>query len=260
MNFIRNLIFNINYLFCRDTKTDSGYGLYIRVDENKKWLMHPHHEINVFQLHPYHIFLFGPPKGWMRFNRVKPPRIGVYQYFDPNIGAGPISGAFSHNGLEYGIVDGKYTDIWHVKDMTEEEILEKQNEVKEWWKSHENDEEKTPWGFPSWIFNEKECFFEPPYPCPGIENGCMSDYDWNEETVTWDRIFENQYWTGIEGHTRFYIKIVNEMKENNCNKIVVEGGSIVGYENSETGERFSASEFMKKIQGGKSEPASLYGE
>lgn len=254
LNIIKNVIFLINQKYCKKS------GLYIQVDENNKWLTFPHGEINVWQLHPYHIFLFGPPKGWMEFVRVPPPKIGVYQYFDPNIGAGPISSAFSHNGVEYGIVDGKYTDIWHVKDMTKEEILKKQNQVKKQWKEEEKLD--IPFGFPSWIFNEKTCGFTPPYPCPGLEDGSIYDYDWNEETLTWDRIFEDLEWTGIKGSSRFYRKVTKEMEENNCNKIILDTNVIIGYENTTTGERVKISKELEEVQVKYVEPDPLlpYGE
>ena len=251
---IKNAIFLINQKYCKK----SGY--YIRVDENNKWLTFPHFEFNVWQLHPYHIFLFGPPKGWMEFVRVRPPKIGVYQYFDPNIGAGDISASFQHNGLEYGIVDGKYTDIWHVKDMTKEEILEKQNQSKKQWKEEEKLD--IPFGFPSWIFNEEVCDFDPPYPCPGLKNGCMNDYDWNEKTLTWDRIFENHEWTGIKGSTRFYRKLTKEMEENNCNKIITDKNIVVGYENTTKDEKFKVSKILCEVQVkvSKQDPFLLEGE
>ena len=146
--------------------------LYIQVDEQNNFINHPHFGSNLEQMYPNHDFESGPPEGWMEFIRVAPPEIGVYQKFDDNIGSN-IANAFQHNGLEYKIVDGKYTDVWHVLDMTEEEIAEKQQVTKESFAEYPN--------YASWTFNEEKCTFEPPveYPTDG------NLYRWDEETTSW---------------------------------------------------------------------------
>lgn len=143
--------------------------LYIKVDSNNMFIDHPHFERNVQKLYPDHDLNQGPPLGWMEFVRVPPPEIGPYQKFTDTIG-GNIALAFPHNGLEYAIVDGKYTDVWHVEDMTDAEKTEKQNAVKAEWAEN---------GFASWVFNEDTCGFEAPTPQP------EGDYYWNEETLSW---------------------------------------------------------------------------
>ena len=137
--------------------------LYVKVDENNKWVRHPNTEENLWYVFPYHIFLFGPPKGFMEFVRDDVPILKPYEMWNDTVGA-DISLAYSHNGLEYGIVDGKYTDIWHAVEMTEEEIKEKQEYFKEMWKVQEKKDSNQ--GFPSWVFNEKTCRFDPPTPSP----------------------------------------------------------------------------------------------
>ena len=147
--------------------------LYIKVDENNVFIDHPHLASNLVQLYPDHDFDQGPPSGWMEFVRVAPPEIGVYQKFTETIG-GNIALAFPHNGLEYAIVDGKYTDVWHVEDMTEEEKLEKQNATKAFFAENFPD-------WTSWTFNEETCDMEPPVARP--TDGQV--YTWNEESQTW---------------------------------------------------------------------------
>lgn len=145
--------------------------LYIKVDENNMFVDHPHLESNVRQLYPDHDLTAGPPPGWMEFERVAPPELGPYQRFKESIG-GNIALAFSHNGLEYAIVDGKYRDVWHVEEFTEEEKLEKQEAVKAAWAAGPN--------YASWTLNEKTCAFEAPTPRPS--DGL---HRWDEATLSW---------------------------------------------------------------------------
>lgn len=147
--------------------------LYIKVDENNMYIDHPHFESNVRNLYPNHDFESGPPPGWMEFVRVEPPTIGVYDTFDETIG-GNIALAFEHNGLEYAIVDGKYTDVWHHRAMTDEEKLAKQNAVKERFAETLN--------YASWTFDEEKCQMVAPVDYPtDAEKPCT----WDEENQTW---------------------------------------------------------------------------
>jgi len=72
----------------------------------------------------------------------------------------------------YQWVDGVVKDVWDITQMTEQEILEKQNAVKVAWANHP---------YQSWVFNETICQFEAPiaYPDDGKK------YDWNEEQLAW---------------------------------------------------------------------------
>lgn len=108
----------------------------------------------------------------MEFERVAPPALGPYEKFDDSKG-GNIALAFPHNGLEYKIVDGKYTDVWHVLEMTAEEKLEKQAAVKAEWAVSPN------WS--SWTFNAQTCSYEPPVAKPDDGNS----YRWDETTTSW---------------------------------------------------------------------------
>lgn len=146
--------------------------LYIKVDQDGVFIDHPHLEENLLQLYPSHNFKEGPPDGWMEFVRVPPPNLDVYEKFDDTKG-GNIALAFPHNGLEYKIVDGKYTDVWHVLEMTAEEKIEKQEEVKAQWAVYPN------WN--SWTFDEETCSFVPPVAKPDDGNS----YRWDEATTSW---------------------------------------------------------------------------
>lgn len=152
--------------------------LYIKVDENNVHIGHPRFESNMKQVHPDHDFTQGPPEGYMRFERVEPPELGVYEKFDETVG-GNIALAFTHNGLSYDIVDGVYKDVWHVVPMTAEEITEKQNAVQALFA-----EIHPTWV--SWTFNAETCQMEPPVARPADFEDPDTRYIWNEETQTWD--------------------------------------------------------------------------
>lgn len=97
------------------------------------------------------------PSEFAKFVRVAPPKIGVYENYE---------------GLTYEMIDGVCTDVHYVVPMTQEQRLQKQNATKEEW-------EKI--GFPSWIFNEEFCRFDPPvkYPVDG------KNYFWDESELKW---------------------------------------------------------------------------
>lgn len=102
----------------------------------------------------------GPlPEGWVRFDRPTPPELGPYDLEKSSV---------------YGQVDGVWTDVWTVTAMTEEQKLEKQNQVKTWWAEN---------GFASWTFSEELCRFIPPVPMPEI-----GEHQWNEETRSWEPV------------------------------------------------------------------------
>jgi len=130
--------------------------LYIQVDENNNFINHPHLESNLRQLYSDHDFLSGAPSGWMVFERVEPPEIEVYEKFDETKG-GNIALAFNHNGLEYKIVDGVYKDVWHVVDMTADEKLEKQNQVKAEWSDFIATDAGS--AYAHYVFDEVTCRF-----------------------------------------------------------------------------------------------------
>jgi len=43
----------------------------------------------------------------------------------------------------------------------------------------------SPKPYPSWVLNEASCQWEAPVPCPGIP----AEYEWDETTLSWVKIF-----------------------------------------------------------------------
>lgn len=129
--------------------------LFIRIKDGQPF-EHPIMEDNFLQAFPG-IDANNLPQEFSRFERVEPPIPTVYEVYE---------------GVTYEWVDGIVKDVHHIRNMTEQEKLEKQNLAKAEWAQN---------GFASWIFNEDTCFWDPPVPCP--DDG--KAYEWNEETVSW---------------------------------------------------------------------------
>jgi hypothetical protein len=124
--------------------------LYIET-ENGQIKNHPAFEDNL-------IAAFGAvPEHWVPFVRIEPPKLGPYE---------------KNQTVTYELVNGVYTDVFHCEQMTAEEITAKQDEVKSSWAQR---------GYPSWVFNETTCIFDPPTPMP-TDN---KRYRWDESTTSW---------------------------------------------------------------------------
>lgn len=80
------------------------------------------------------------PAEFARFVRIAAPSIGPYE---------------KNQTVSYQLIDGVYTDVFSVEQMTAEEIAAKQQSVKDAWALD---------GLESWIFNKLTCAFEPPPP------------------------------------------------------------------------------------------------
>lgn len=129
--------------------------LYIQL-ENGNPINHPIVEDNLRQAFP-EMDLNNLPENFARFERVVPAMLGVYEI---------------NEGATYEWVDGVVKDVHHRRAMTIEERTAKQDEVKNTWQQT---------GFPSWIFNEETCAFDPPSPYPA--DGKF--YVWDEATTSW---------------------------------------------------------------------------
>ena len=159
--------------------------LFIKVDSNNTPINHPIWESNLRALLPE--FNFDSPfipNGYKLFERVLAPPIGIYEKFKEEIGE-DIAIAFPHNGLEYKYFpdEDKVKDVWHVRDLTDDEKKAKQDIVKDLWEVE---------GYPSWIWNEAKCQYEPPKDHPS--NGKL--YEWKESTQEWieyPREYDNAY-------------------------------------------------------------------
>lgn len=130
--------------------------LYIQI-KNGIAINHPALEQNLLQV-------FNTiPEDWAPFNRVLQPSndelpVGLYQV--------PV--------CTYVLADDgiSWQDQWTVRDMTEEEKIEKINRVLD----------TKP--FPSWIFDETTCSFISPIPYPN--DGKL--YVWNEQKIEWKEV------------------------------------------------------------------------
>lgn len=99
------------------------------------------------------------PPEFARFKRVEAPILGAYQ---------------KNQRVQYERnEDGVVCDVWYCDQMSEEEKIEKQNQVKNQWTENG--------GFASWTFDDETCSFVAPIPRPDDGNV----YFWNEESLSW---------------------------------------------------------------------------
>ena len=123
--------------------------LYIRI-ENGQPVEHPAIEENL-------LLAFGTiTENWEPFERIEPPVLGEYQKFDdPHV--------------TYEKINGVWTDVFHVIEMSVEEKEAKDKETKLrkinaaklfWAKLPQRD------NFSAWVFNEETVRYEPPIPRP----------------------------------------------------------------------------------------------
>jgi hypothetical protein len=129
--------------------------LYIRIVDNEIY-EHPILEDNFKQAFP-DIDTENLPAEFAVFERVDKPEIGLYEIYE---------------GVSYEWSENIVKDVHHVRNMTDEEKINLQNDTKETWAVE---------GFASWIFNEETCSFDPPVPYP--DDG--SAYAWSEEHLDW---------------------------------------------------------------------------
>ena len=131
--------------------------LYIETDENGNTKNHPAFEDNLIQA-------FGKvPDHWETFVRVERPIPSVYQVLDSQ-------------DPTYEKVNGVWTDVWALRDMTAEEKAAKQQAAKDLWAQRPNLA-----NFSAWTFNEATCQYEPPIPYP--TDGKI--YRWDGATNSW---------------------------------------------------------------------------
>lgn len=130
--------------------------LFIRIS-NGEPIGHPIIGENFRQAHP-NIDTNNLPPEYSKFERILPPILGPYE---------------KNQRVQYELgTDGIYRDVWYCDQMTSEEITSKQNETKDYWALH---------GYPSWIFDEVSCSFQPPVPYPSDGN----NYIWDESIISW---------------------------------------------------------------------------
>ena len=129
--------------------------LFIRIKDGQPF-EHPIFGDNFRQAFP-DVDVNNLPAEFARFVRVAAPVLGPYE---------------KNQTVSYQLIDGFYTDVFSVEQMTAEEIAVKQQTVKDAWALN---------GFASWAFNETTCAFEAPTPRP--TDGKI--YRWDEPTTSW---------------------------------------------------------------------------
>jgi hypothetical protein len=107
-----------------------------------------------------HIDTENLPPEFARFVRVAIPTIGVYEVYE---------------GASYGLVDGVYTDVHDVRQITEQEKTDKQDLVKNDWIANN--------GYASWHFDEETCRFRAPVEPPALTDD--KAYRWEETSLSW---------------------------------------------------------------------------
>lgn len=135
--------------------------LHIRIREGLP-VNHPALEDNLIQA-------FGKvPEDWQPFVRIEAPTLGVYD-------------VLAQPEPTYEFVNGVWTDVWHVREMTQEEKLQKQEMVKNQWNSRPNRQ-----NFLSWVFDEATCSFVAPVAKP--EDG--KQYFWDGASNSWKEVIQ----------------------------------------------------------------------
>ena len=135
--------------------------LFIRINDGQPF-EHPILAENFVQAFPG-IDVNNLPPEFARFERVARPTLGTYEVMDSD-------------EPTYELVDGIYKDVWHKRDMTEEERLAKQQAASNAWAAAPN-----AWNFTTWVFNEETCTYDPPVPKPEGE----TPYFWQGTTNSW---------------------------------------------------------------------------
>jgi len=143
--------------------------LYIET-ENGVTKNHPAFEDNLIQA-------FGSiPAHWEPFARVERPVLAVYEVFD------------SPELLTYAKVDGVWTDVWDVREMSPQEKSTKQQATRDAFSALDQAE-----NWSAWTLDEATCMIVPPIPRPEpdlvkIEAGiytfwCGADANWKDAPV-----------------------------------------------------------------------------
>jgi hypothetical protein len=150
--------------------------LYIEI-QNGAIKNHPAFEDNLIQA------LGEIPSSWEPFIRVERPVPGMYQVVDPQESI-------------YAKVDGVWTDVWTVRNMTIDEKNAIQQSVRDAFNARDQAE-----NWSAWIFDEDACRMVPPIPRPAqnetkIEQRirtfwCGADSNWKDTPPLPDD--DNQY-------------------------------------------------------------------
>ena len=143
--------------------------LFIRI-KNGQTFEHPIFGDNFRQAFP-NVDPDNLPPEFAKFVRVQAPALGVYE---------------KNQISSYQLIDGVYTDVFTVEQMTAEEIAQKQQATKDSWAENN--------GFASWSFDDTTCTFVPPVPRPTDGN----NYAWRESDTSWVYVPEKPQGDGWE--------------------------------------------------------------
>lgn len=135
--------------------------LYIQIRDGKPF-EHPIVEDNFKVAFP-DVDVNNLPPEFAKFVRLQPPKLGRYEMFDdPDV--------------TYELVNGVYTDVFHIRPMTAEERAVVQKPAKDIWNALPDRD-----NYSAWIFDEEECYYKPPIPNPNDGK----EYFWQGTTLTW---------------------------------------------------------------------------
>lgn len=137
--------------------------LYIRIKDGQPF-EHPIFADNFCQAFP-DVDINNLPSEFAKFERVETPTLGIYE-------------VLASETPTYELVDGVYKDVWHKRDMTDEEKTQKQQLAKDRFHNHEQSE-----NWSAWVFDEETCTMKPPIPRPPKIDGvvtmwCGAENNW----------------------------------------------------------------------------------
>ena len=107
------------------------------------------------------------PENWEPFIRVERPVLGIYETMDSE-------------EPSYEKVDGVWTDVWSIRNMTPDEKLDKQQSVIDALRTRRQAE-----NWAAWVLDEATCAMVPPIPHPELVEGvlmlwCGAENNWKE--------------------------------------------------------------------------------
>ena len=154
--------------------------LYIQIEDGQP-INHPAYEENLIEA-------FGAvPAHWEPFVRVKHPTLSEFEKWDDPY-------------VTYEKVDGVWTDIYHIVEITAEEKAAKIEEHKAIWAALPQRD-----NFSAWVFNEETIRYEPPIPRPsdreviwsGANNGWVDRPQKPDDGKTYRLDFYTSSWVEV---------------------------------------------------------------